>query len=351
MGKTRSHPVRSVRRSVVRSLLALCAALVSLPAMAQDTVYVSSVTSPQGHLKLSGRIVDYTGKGLSIELTGGVPRNVAAEQVLRIETNYSRPQEEADRLFAKGEFDSALALYGQARNGESREWVRRQITAQIVWCLQALDRWVQAGEEFLILVRSDPATVYFDCIPLAWLPAELPRNLEQAAQQWMAREDLPAAMLMGASHLLPTGAGPGALVRLKQLTAADDPGVARLALAQTWRTITVTADAEQLKSWNRLIGQMPEPLRAGPYYVLGLGWAQHQQYEQAALAWMRLPILYPQHRLLAMRSLQDAGQALERLGRTQQAATLYAELVRTYPNTRSAAEVRNRLEEMGKNDK
>jgi len=269
--------MRSPRRKQIRIALALFAALVNLPAAAQDIVSISSTTNPQGHQRLTGRILDYTGEGLSIELTGGVPRTIPAEQVLHVETNYSRPQVEADQLFAKGEFQSALALYLQARNGESRAWVRRQITAQIVWCQQALERWAPAGEEFLVLVRSDPATIYFDCIPLAWIPSELPHDLEQAAQQWIAREDLPAAVLLGASHLLPTSAGPGALTRLKQLTTAHDPRVARLALAQTWRVLTVTADVDQLKTWSRLIDQMPEPLRAGPSYVLGQGWAQHQQ--------------------------------------------------------------------------
>lgn len=325
-----AQPERNLLRPAVRAAIALVAALVGLPAAAQDTVFVASETSPQGQLKLSGRIVDYTGAGLNIELTGGVPRNIPADQVVRIETNYSRFQVEADRLFAKREFSSALALYSQARNGESRAWVRRQITAQMVWCLQALERWAQAGEEFLVLVRSDPATIHFDCIPLAWIPAELPRDLEQAAGAWIDREDLPAAVLLGASHLLPTSAGPRALTRLKQLTTASDPRVAQLAAAQTWRPATVTADRAQLASWSRQIDQMPEPLRAGPYYVLGLAWAQQQQYQQAALAWMRLPILYPQHRLLAMRSLQEASRALERLGRNDQAATLRAELVRSY---------------------
>jgi len=63
---------------------------------------------------------------------------------------------------------------------------------------------------------------------------------------------------------------------------------------------------------------------------------------------MRVPILSPLHRLLTMRALQDAGQALERLGRVRQAATLYAELTQTYPNTRPAAEARQRLEELQK---
>ena len=64
---------------------------------------------------------------------------------------------------------------------------------------------------------------------------------------------------------------------------------------------------------------MPVPLRAGPYYVLGLARAQKQQWGEAALAWLRTAILFPEHRALAARSLLDAGQSLERLGRAQQA--------------------------------
>lgn len=90
------------------ALLVLFAALPVHPTAAQDTVYVSSASNPQGYLKLSGRIADYSGEGLNIELTGGVPRSIPAEQILKIETNYSRPQVEADRLFAQGEFESAL---------------------------------------------------------------------------------------------------------------------------------------------------------------------------------------------------------------------------------------------------
>jgi TolA-binding protein len=91
---------------------------------------------------------------------------------------------------------------------------------------------------------------------------------------------------------------------------------------------------------------MPEPLRAGPYYVLGAAEAQHQRWERAALAWMRIPILYPEHRNLAAQALFDAGRSLERLGRSEQSVQLYRELVNTYPNTAPGSQAQARMEQM-----
>ena len=80
--------------------------------------------------------------------------------------------------------------------------------------------------------------------------------------------------------------------------------------------------------------------------IRGLGNSLQQAFEQAALALMRIPILYPQHRLLAAQSLLDSGRSLEKLDRSKQAVRLYHELIRTYPQSRSTAEARSRLEEM-----
>lgn len=329
-------------------LVLVLTAAACLPAAAQDTVFISSTSTAQGRLRLQGKILDYTGTGLRIELAGGVVRKYAPEQVVRVETTYTRPQLDADALYAKAEFNAALALYRQARTDEPRAWVRRQITAQMVWCYQALNAWGPAGEEFLVLVRSDPATIFFGCIPLAWAPAEPSAALEQAARQWFARDEMPVSVLLGASHLLPTDAHAAALARLKELSTAEDARVAQLALAQTWRAETVTANSGQLNHWARVVEAMPEPLRAGPYYVLGLAWAQRQQWQPAALAWLRIPIEYPQHRLLAARSLLGAGEALERLSRPRQAAALYGELLAQYADSPLAAEARARLNELQK---
>ncbi|OHB80424.1 MAG: hypothetical protein A2V98_21030 [Planctomycetes bacterium RBG_16_64_12] len=322
------------------------AACLGVTGAAQDTVHIANPKSAHGYAQWKGRVQDYTGRALEIELPGGLKRSFPADQVVRIETQYTPRQVEAEKRFAEGEYASALALYREARNTDPRRWVRRQITAQMVWCHQALEQPELAGEEFLLLLLDDPTTPYFACIPLAWVPSQPSLALERAAGEWMRRGEMPAAVLLGASHLMSTGARPKALDALSRLTTDTDPPVRFLALAQTWRAAVVTAGPEQVDSWGETIERMPEPLRAGPYYVLGLARAQKQQWGEAALAWLRTAILFPEHRALAARSLLDAGQSLERLGRSQQAIPLYRELVETYPKTPADVEARRRLEEM-----
>ena len=317
------------------------------PAAAQDTAYITG--SGGGQTRITGRVLDYTGRELKWEHLGGQQQSFPAEKVLRIETPCGRQQTDADALLAKNQFDRALGLYLKAVESEPRRWVRRQIIARIVGCYHALDQPQRAGEAFLLLIRDDPDTPYFDCIPLTWTPQQPPVDLELAARQWLGREE-PAAQLLGASHLLSGRDRPEALRLLRRLAAGTDRRIAGLALAQTWRAEVATATAEQLDGWNRLIEQMPEPLAAGPYFVLGSARAQRQQPEQAALALLRVAILWPQQRLLAARALVEAGRALEKLDQGQEALRLYREAIRTYPEqTRPAAEAQSRLEEMGIN--
>lgn len=329
-------------------LLLVGAAAFGLPrsVRAQDTIYVSGGSGPHGETKTSGRILDYTGRELLFELAGGVQKVYPSQKILKVETIFGQEKLDADALFSQGEFASAVAIYGQARSSDQRPWVRRLITAQMVWCHRALGQTHLAGEEFLLLIRSDPDTLYFDSIPLAWVPSQPPIPLEQAARQWLARDDLPAAVLLGASHLMSTSHRLEALERLKQLTTSADRQVASLALAQTWRATAVTADQRQLDTWQRAIDGMPREIRAGPYFVLGQAQAQRQQWEEAALSLMRIPILFARNRTLAARSLVDTGRSLEKINRSKQAVKLYDEVIKTYPKSRAAAEAQSRLEQI-----
>ena len=321
-------------------------AILFSPAASQDTVYIAGSTG--GQTKITGRVLDYTGRELRLQLPGGREQSFPAEKVLRVETPYTPHQTDADRLFAKNRFDPALALYLKAAETEPRRWVRRLIIARTVWCYRALDRPERAGEEFLLLIRDDPNTPYFDCIPLAWIPRQPPVDLELAARQWIKRKE-PAAQLLGASHLLTGPHRSAALKQLGRLAAGTDRQVAALALAQTWRAELVTATPQQIDGWQRLIEQMPEPLAAGPYFVLGRARTRHQQHQQAALALLRVAILYPQQRPLAAQSLLEAGRALEKLDRTRGALRLYRELLRNHPEqTRPVAEAQSRLEDIAK---
>jgi len=311
--------------------------------LSQDTVYLASPSSSQGYTRVSGTVSDYSSAGVVID-TGGKARTFPVEQVTRIETHRVAAHTQADGLYEANDFAGAVGLYRQAREQESRPWVRRQITAQMVRCYGALGQATAAVEQFLLLIRTDAATPHFDCIPLAWFSSFQSPALEQAARSWLRQESMPAAVLLGASYLLQTEHGGAALKRLHGLANGEDETIAQLARAQSWRMSLISADADQVAQWQATVDAMRPELRAGAYYVIGQGWSRTGQWEKAALAMMRIPVLYPQERQLSARALIDAGSALAKLDRPRRAGVLYAELIRDYPESPLVAEAESRLE-------
>ncbi len=311
-------------------------------ARAQDTVYLSSSTSPEGYISFTGKVVDYSGAGLIVE-SDGKARTYPARLLQRIETRRTESQLQGDVAYEAGNFTEALVAYQTAREAEERPWVRREITAQIVWCYRALGQATSAARQFLLLVRADPATPYFDCIPLAWQGSFRSRAIVPDARTWLRDEDMPAAVLLGASHLLQTEHGTTAVAKLQTLAKSGDANVALLARAQAWRPMVISAQDSQVQRWQEMVEAMPAPFRAGPYFVVGQGWARCQEWEKAALALTRIPVLYPKHRQLAAQALFDAAAALGKLKRDDEANVLYGELIRDYQESPLVPEAQGRL--------
>lgn len=319
-------------------LIAFCAS----PLAAQDTVVLRGKAG--GETRVTGQIIDYTGREMTVELPGGTNRRFPAEQVANVQTHRTSEQTRGDEQFAGGEFAAALTMYREALDAESRRWVRREILAQAVRCYDALGRPAEAGTFFLLLVEDDPNTLHFECIPLGWVPGQPDAALEQAARDWFD-SDRPAAVLLGASHLLSTSLRPRVIARLGELRGAADPRIAKLAEAQRWRAEGVQSTPAQRAAWLRTIEAMPEPLRAGPYFALGLAQLQTGEHEQAVLSLLRVAIVYPRHRALAARAALEAARALQRIGHAGHAARLYHELIDDYQDQpRIVAEAEARLQ-------
>lgn len=312
----------------------------SLPA--QDLVYLSSSTSSDGHTLIRGQVLDYSSAGVTVKADGKT-HTYPARLVQRIETQRTEAQLQGDSLYASGDFPGALAAYRQAREEELRTWVDREITAQIVWCYRALGQPTFAAAEFLLLIRSDPGTPHFNCIPLSWFSTFRSQAIDRAAQGWLREESMPAAVLLGASYLMHTQHASTALAKLQTLAKSEDENVASLARAQAWRSTLLSARASDVARWQQMVDEMPPELRAGPYYVVGQGWARANEWEKSALALARIPILYPKHRELAARALFDAAAALGKLGRHDEANRLYSELIQKYPESPLVADAQSRL--------
>ncbi len=287
-----------------------------------------------------GEVLDYKGRALEIRVEGQV-RTLSAEQVRRIDFRKQPVHAEADKRFAALDFAEARNAYQKARLAEPRAWVQRMLIAQLVWCDTHLGQFETAGERFLSLLADDPETPYFAALPLAWVARPPSPGLETKALAWLANEQ-PAAQLVGASHLLMTRHRTAALDKLQTLRLDRDPRLAGPASAQTWRSEIATASSAKVAQWREDLNKIPEPLRAGGYYVVGSALARQQQAEDAALTLLRVPVLYPQERTVAAHALADAAGLLEGLGKPDEAARLRRELTTSYAETRDAEEAKPR---------
>ncbi len=314
---------------------------------AADTVVVAGKSgsgASGGRATYRGTIEDYTLDELTLALPGGGRRRFAVERIVEVQTTYTQSQQQAERLYESGDYAAAVVLYGKALDQESRRWARRRIIERMVRCYRALGQYARGGEAFLLLARDGSTSIDFACMPLAWTPQAPSADLQRAAQNWITRDDLPGAVLLGASHLLSVRR-PVAMVRLKYLAAAGDGPVSRLAQAQLWRAEEGVASDEELAARETAIEAMPERLRGGPYYVLGQARAARGHRERAALAWLRVPILHGDDPRLAAMALFDAGHAMEKLGRAEESKIMYSELIQKYPHATAAGEARRRMQQ------
>lgn len=331
-------------------VLAACAlSLGGFAALARaDTAYLASEKNRDGREKVTGTVVEYTGKELVVRRENGKERVYPGRRVLDIETEWLPEHVEADALLAKRDYAAALTAYRNAGKAEERRWVRRRILAGTIDCLRNEGRFEAAGRLFLALVHEDPDTPHFDVAPLAWQAARPADALAAQAQEWLTREDDPAAVLLGASHLLGGESRQAALDRLETLTDDKNPRIARLAEAQTWLAKSATAEIDRVNEWSARLAEIPPTLRAGPCLVVGKALARLQRHEEAAVMLLRVPILHPQETSLAAESLWQAGQSLERLDRPADAANLYNELLADFPQAAFATEAADRLRAMKK---
>jgi tetratricopeptide (TPR) repeat protein len=330
-------------------LAALClgppACLPAQPA-ASDTVHV---WDEQGatQTRIRGTIQAYDRNVLTILTVSGREQQVPSDRVARLESRWDRQQLDADRAFASGEFERADGLYRQALENEKRDWVRHRLVAQLVWCQQATGKWPEAGNLFLkSVLGSNPQTPYFDAIPLVWKTPAASQPMERLGKTWLVDERSRAANLLGASWLLASTERELAIQVLRELAVGEDRQIAFLAETQLWRIQVPTVSAAAIEEWEKLLSRMPKAMRAGPYHLLGNALHRIGRSQDGLIAWMRVPLQYPRHRLLAAESLLSTARYYQEAGKREQATTLCRELVSGFPTTIAGQVAQDLLQEL-----
>ncbi len=301
-----------------------------------------------GTRRLRGHILDYTGRGLKIMLPGGREQIIPTDQIVDVQLGEpSTAQVGAHLAIAAGQFEKALSIYYKLLNSgsETRTWVQREIRAEMVECQRALERYDQAAAGFIRLLKDDPKTPYFRSIPLVWLGGVpfAPKTLKDA-NMWLSSNQ-PSVRLLGASFLLTGPDRARATEELRRLRENPDAMLSNLATAQWLRTRILTAAPEDIELCQKVIKNLPAQLRSGPYYILGQLYVARQQYRQAAIALMHVPILFPKQQRLAAESLLTAGKSMGKSGLLDEAVRMYQEVISNYPKSIAAGEAKQRLRE------
>jgi tetratricopeptide (TPR) repeat protein len=331
------------------TVLPLAAAILLLSmgaAQAQDKVILQR-SSYLARVTVSGVVENYTGTEISIRTENGEPvKTFPAADVVEIQTVQVESHTRGLQLLAEGDVEQALRELEVAVKKEPRTWVRREILAALVRAGLRRGDYVGAGTRFLAMIKSDPTTRQFRVIPLVWAPETIARETRSEALAWMQGK-VEAGRLMGASLLYDDRVeGKEARSVLKELSSNTDDRVRVLAQMQARREESLAGSPGRLQTaqWQQRIDEMPEDLRAGPYYLLGRVYAGRHDYELAAATLLWLPLVDDHDFRLAARACLEAGAALDRIGQHAEARTLYREVTVRFADTPFASEAADLLQ-------
>jgi tetratricopeptide (TPR) repeat protein len=325
-------------------LAAACA--VFIPSAHADTKQTDTVHfSERGTVRqVKGTITDFNGQGMRILSPSGQERVISAENVTRIETRRT-PAQRAARLAAKaGQNAKAASTYYRLLQSaaESRGWVRREILNELVLALRADGKYFQASKVFLALLGEDPGTPYFNAIPLVWTGGRtLLPQAESTAIEWLGSQRAAERFLAG-SLLLGSKNAQQAERVLEALKDSKREPMASLAAAQLLRLRLPQATEKDIQACRQTINRLPLSLRGGPYYILGKLYAARGKNREAAVAAMRVPILYSEDPNLAAESLLTAGKSMIQSGLVEDGQRIYSELINTYPQSTAANDAKQR---------
>lgn len=324
-------------------LLALAAGAVGDQAAGEDVVIARSASDPAVHVRRTGEILDYTGTQLTLRTPLARDEIIPTSRVIEVQTTWSPSFEKGRAARQAGKLDEAARAFAEAKREESRPFALRQIAAELAGTWLELGQVGRAGSEFLAITRDDPQTIHFALIPVAWHAATLDAESERQAVAWLADRQSPAARLLGASWLVGSSRQAEVEAALGELVTSKDRRIAALAQIQRWRTRLATASTGDVEQWSRELAAMPADVQAAGWYVLGDGYARHDEPERAAIAYLKGPLVFREQRALAAEGLLAAARQLEKLGQGAEAAGLYREIVRDFGHLAAAEEARAAL--------
>jgi len=322
-------------------------------ASAQETADIVMVRRPQNRreVRYVGRVMDYAAGTLRLRMkTSGSVRSLTSADIVRIETPRLDEHVKADKQQSVGKLDEAAASFTAALALEQRKWVQREILASLTRLhLRRGDR-MAAARAFVELTNSDPKTHHRGLVPLCWSNHRLaPADVNQA-KGWSTSANY-FARLIAASMLFNVPSERAKAMKSMDEIAGSGRGLSDLARTQLWRGRLVDAkpiNRTEIKLWRGRVALMKQRERGGPWFVIGKAHSQRLEHEEAAIAFLWIPLAYSLDRELAAEASLEAAVSLQKHGNLPDATSLYRETAERFAGTIFARRANDVLRPPGK---
>lgn len=299
----------------------------------------------QNGQRLTGEILrlDETGVAIRLANARNITKEYTPDDVAGVEADYLPEQVSADAAMEKRDYAAAVHGYRRAFETEQRPWVKDLLRTKLIGAFRQSGQPRPAAELFLQVSGERENIELMKFAPLFWRPDSRPSEADQAFAVGWLESNRAMAQLIAASWLLETDEREKARKTLERLQTDPQQRVAWMARAQLWRLHAGHASADEIKRYHDLVEKMPDAIRGGPQYLLGLAYEKGNEPLDAALAYLWVPFVYEPSTELAGDALLRAAVASQQAGMHNDATKLFREVVRDYPGTPFAVQANEHL--------
>ena len=328
--------------------LCFCFALVLIGCVCASADEVTVVDGAgKNTLVRKGTVVDLKGDTLTLKLGSGRETSIPFARVQKVDADWSATHAAANEKYQQHDYAAALTLYRRSFNTEKRAWVKRRLLERVIWCYRNTGKDADACRMFERLIKEDPNTPYLACIPLLWPTKQCPTDVKAIVASWLRNEQPATKRLVAASWLLVNNRSQ-AMSALRELGKDPSKSISSLAVAQLWRAELLTLKESRLSWWQEQLESTPAELRAGSYYLLGKSLAKFGQQDEATLAFLRVPTMFPDAVSLGQMSLAEGGAILQSQNHRQEAINAFQSSLELDANSSLGRAAKSALAELTK---
>ena len=335
-------------------------AAAALLMLAATALGADKVRTQKG-IGFQGDIVGLDAEGLVIQ-TDGVRQSVPLATIAKVESDKYLDLADAEEAYLQGlagkpeGFTEAERLYRSVLKGGTPQWLRTLIEFRMYKVYANSGRVSQALDAYLSLARAQPKLVAGLKLPPPDETAHAANKamLQKVDEALQAPGDKPYAVELNGLKLrlmMLEGKSDEVLPLLDPLLASPDEKTRQLAMIKQVELLVAVGKIDDASAkLDQAEPKLGEAYAADVAYWRGRILQERKQYTEAALAYMRLPILYQTNKDKARTAdaLWRAGQCLEAAkARPTEAVTVYREAVTKYPGTAGAAKAREDLARLG----